>query len=181
MEYIFKLSRFFYIILIYIINLLLKITPFNFLRLSIFYFIGVKYGRGLILKRNIRIDFPWRLKIGDNCYISEGVYLDCRGGGIVIGNSCDISMESIVFTLTHDIESSNFSTKKGDVVINSRCWICARSIVLPGSEVGEGSVLAANSVFSGKSEKYSLLVGIPARLVKKLNTNRSINVRSSSA
>lgn len=157
------------------------IAPFNFLRLAIFYLAGVKYGKGLILKRNIRLDFPWRLKIGDNCYISEGVYLDCRGGSIDIGDTCDISLESIIFTLTHDIESLNFSPKKGNVVINARCWICARSIVLPGTEVGRGCVLAANSVFSGQSEEFSLLVGMPAKPVKKLNINRSTNARSPAA
>ena len=137
----------------------------------------MKFGKGLILKRNIRLDFPWRLTIGDNCYISEGVYLDCRGGSILVKDTCDISMESIIFTLTHDIQSPYFSPKKGNVVINNRCWICARSVVLPGSELAEGCVLAANSVFSGQSEEFSLLVGVPAKLTKKLNINRAQNAR----
>ena len=180
MECILKLRRFLYIIFIGLVNFLLKIAPFNFLRLAIFYLIGVKFGKGLILKKNIKLDFPWRLHIGRNCYISEGTYLDCRGGSIFIGDSCDLSMDSIIFTLSHDIQSENFSPKEGDVVINSRCWICARSIVLPGSEIGEGSVLGANSVFSGISDEFSLLVGIPARSVKNLNIRRSRKIRASS-
>lgn len=172
-----SLRRLFYVIFINIVNFLLFITPFNVLRLFILTLVGVKYGKGLFLKRNVRLDFPWRLVIGNNCYISEGVYFDCRGGRIIIGDKCDISMDSIIFTLSHDIYSKDFSTKHGDVVIHSRSWVCARSIVLPGSILGEASVLAANSVFSGESEKYSLLVGVPATVVKFLSFDRSINAR----
>ena len=159
------------------INFLLAIVPFNALRLLILKLVGVKCGHGVAFERGIRLDFPWRLTIGNNCYISKLVYFDCRGGFITIGNSNDISEGALIYTLTHDIQSEDFGIKSGDVVIGNRNWICVRAIVLPGTRLGVGNVLSSNSVFSGTSADFSLLVGNPAQPVKQLHSNRASRVR----
>jgi len=117
------------------------------------------------------------LTIGANCHIGKFVYLDCRGGTIVIEQDSDVSEGAIIYTLSHDIQSENFCTKKGDVLIGARSWICARAIVLPGACIGKGNVLSANSVFSGASSEYNLLIGNLAKPVKKLLSNRASRVR----
>ena len=175
-----KLRRFAYVAGMGAINLLLAIAPFNALRLLILKAVGVKCGHHVTIERGIRLDFPWRLTIGENCYISKRVYFDCRGGSIIIGESCDISEDALIYTLSHDIQSWDFCVKSGDVLIGKRCWICVRAIVLPGTRIGVGSVLSSNSVYSGISSDFSLLVGNPAKPVKLLNSNRASIVRQRS-
>lgn len=178
MDYILKLRRSFYVLIIGFVNLLLWILPFNLLRVMLLKLCGVTCGSSIIVSRGVRLDFPWRLKIGENSCIGRAVYLDCRGGSIHIGSNSDISEGAIVYTLSHDINSVSFDVKIGNVIVGSRCWVCARSIILPRSVLGKGSVLSANSVFSGRSDEFSLLVGNPARCVKKLLSNRALMVRS---
>lgn len=173
----FKLRRLIYIFVMGLINLLLAIVPSNFLRLIIFKFVGVKLGSRITLERGIRLDFPWRLTIGNNCHIGKFVYFDCRGGFVTIGEDSDISEGAIVYTLSHDIQSEDFCTKNGDVAIGNRNWICVRAVILPGTCLGLGNVLSANSVFSGTSTDFNLLVGNPAQPVKQLSSTRASRVR----
>jgi len=177
MKLILKVRRISYVIAIGVINLLLAITPFSKLRVLLLKAIGVKCGRNLVVCRGVRLDFPWRLTINNNCYISKNVYFDCRGGIITIGESTDISEGALIYTLSHDIQSVEFKVKSGDVIVGNRNWICARAIILPGAHLATGNVLSANSVYSGTSEDFSLLVGNPAKPVKQLNSNRAIRVR----
>lgn len=172
-----KLRRSIYVLAMGLVNFLLAIIPFNPLRLSILKISGARLGRNINLQRGVRLDFPWRLTINDNCHIGKFVYLDCRGGFITIGEDSDISEGSFIYTLSHEIQSNDFCIKKGDVKIGPRNWICVRAIVLPGSSLGTGNVLSANSVFSGTSTEFNLLVGNPAQPVKKLSPARASCVR----
>jgi putative colanic acid biosynthesis acetyltransferase WcaF len=160
------------------VNFLLAVFPLNISRLLILKIMRVKIGRNVTIERGLQVEFPWRLSIGDNCYIGKFVYLDCRGGFINIGSSSDISNGALIYTLSHDIQSTDFGTKRGNVVIGERNWICARAIVLPGTSMGIGNVLGANSVFSGVSKNFTLLIGNPAQPVKKLNPTRASHVRN---
>lgn len=178
MAIILKLRRFTYIFAMSAINFMLAVVPFNLCRLIILKIIGVKIGRSVTIMRGVRLDFPWRLTIGDNCYIGSFVYFDCRGGSIAIGKNSDISEGALIYTLSHDIQSDDFVAKSGDVVVGERNWICARAIVLPGTRLGEGNVLSANSVFSGIAQSFTLLIGNPALPVKTLNSNRASRVRN---
>jgi putative colanic acid biosynthesis acetyltransferase WcaF len=160
------------------VNLLLWILPSNLLRVMLLKLCGVTCGSRIKVSRGVRLDFPWRLKIGENSCIGRAVYLDCRGGSIHIGSNSDISEGAIIYTLTHDINSATFEIKSGNVIIESRCWVCARAIILPRTVLSKGSVLGANSVFSGRSIDFSLLVGNPARSVKQLSSQRALKVRN---
>ena len=178
MAIFFKLRRFIYIAMMSVVNFMMTIVPISFGRILILKILGVKIGQGVTIGRGVRLDFPWRLSIGDNCYIGSFVYLDCRGGFITINKGSDISEGALIYTLSHDIQSADLSEKCGDVVVGERVWICARAIVLPGTRVGMGSVLSANSVFSGAAPEFTLLIGNPARNVKKLNVTRASRVRN---
>ncbi len=180
MAFIFKLKRYAYVVAMDAINLILSIAPFSAVRLLILRSIGVKCGHHVEISRGIRLDFPWRLTIGKNCYIGKNVYFDCRGGSIDIGDNTDVSEGALIYTLSHDIQSEDLGIKSGDVFIGKRCWICVRAIILPGTHLGEGNVLSSNSVYSGVSSDFSLLVGNPAQPVKLLNSNRASRVRQKS-
>jgi len=160
------------------LNFLLFIIPFNLIRVALLRASGAHVKFSTYIARGIKVDFPWRVIIGINCYISKGVYLDGRGGTITIGDNVDISMDAILFTLSHKINSEDFSIVKGDIVICKRVWICARAIILPSAFVASGSVIGANSVFGGKSKPNELLRGIPAQHVKFLTSSRSKSVRA---
>ncbi|CRL60343.1 CatB-related O-acetyltransferase [Proteus penneri] len=55
---------------------------------------------------------------------------------------------------------------KGDTHIHDGVWIGMRAMIMPGVTVGEGAIVAANSVVSKNVEPYSIVGGIPARHLK---------------
>ncbi|MFB9159915.1 acyltransferase [Chromobacterium violaceum] len=173
-----KIRRFYYTIFIATANTLLYILPSSFLRVCLIRLLGGKVGAKTTIKGRVKIDFPWRLNIGSNCYISSSVYLDCRGGKIFVSDNADISEQSHIYTLSHDINSPDFCVKAGDVYIGERVWICFRAVVLPGSRIEDGCVIGANSVISGTTESNTLYQGVPCKKIKQLNTSRAKLVRS---
>ncbi|MBU2713201.1 CatB-related O-acetyltransferase [Zooshikella harenae] len=55
---------------------------------------------------------------------------------------------------------------KGDTIIHDGAWIGMRAMVMPGVEIGEGAVIAANAVVTKDVAPYTIVAGNPASIVK---------------
>ncbi|OAT36235.1 chloramphenicol acetyltransferase [Proteus myxofaciens ATCC 19692] len=55
---------------------------------------------------------------------------------------------------------------KGDTHIHDGAWIGMRAMIMPGVTIGEGAIIATNSVVSKDVEPYSIVGGIPAKHLK---------------
>lgn len=53
------------------------------------------------------------------------------------------------------------------VTIEDDCWLGINSVIMSGITVGKGSIIGANSVVTKNVEPYSIMVGAPAKLIKK--------------
>ena len=51
-------------------------------------------------------------------------------------------------------------------VVGNDCWIGAGAVFLDGAEIGDGCVVGANAVVKGKFEPYSVIAGVPAKIIK---------------
>lgn len=169
---IFKIRRLAYRAFIWSLNNFVLHLPSNGLRVALLRATGAKVGRGTRIERGVKLDFPWRLRIGENSTINPGVYLDCRGDKIHIGNYVDISSDAIVYTLTHDIHGLDFAVRSGPVELSDSVWICTRAIILPTCHIGAGSVIGANSVIKGRIASNQLWQGNPAAFRKSLPIGR---------
>jgi acetyltransferase-like isoleucine patch superfamily enzyme len=57
----------------------------------------------------------------------------------------------------------HFSEK---IIIGANSWLGANVVILPGVVLGEGCVVAANSVVTRSFDAYSIIGGVPAKLIK---------------
>ncbi|MBR0310679.1 MAG: hypothetical protein IJQ97_07320 [Paludibacteraceae bacterium] len=55
------------------------------------------------------------------------------------------------------------------VVIDDNVWIGEKSSILPGVHIGRGAIVAANSVVTHDVPAYSVVAGVPAKVIKQLN------------
>lgn len=172
MDGILKARRLAYQLAIWIVNTFALRLPGNWLRVGILRLTGARVGAGTRIERGVRLDFPWRLRIGMNSTINPGVYLDCRGSAIHVGNYVDLSSDVVVYTLTHDIQGRDFAVRSAPVELSDNVWICSRAIVLPGSSIGTGSVIGANSVVKGRISGHQLWQGNPAVFMRHLPVGR---------
>jgi len=107
----------------------------------------------------------WSLRIGANSAINRRCYLDARQG-IHIGNNVNVSPEVYILTYQHDPQSPAFASFGAPVVIEDHAWIGVRAILLPGAHIGEGAVVAAGAVVTGRVEPYTIVAGVPATVRK---------------
>jgi acetyltransferase-like isoleucine patch superfamily enzyme len=111
------------------------------------------------------------LLIGENTYIGEMNNLRAAGGVIRIGNNVILSQFVTVVASNHGIDRSqlirNQRWTRSTVTIEDDVWIGAGCVILPGSHIGVGAVIAANSVVKGRVEPYSVVGGSPARRLKE--------------
>ena len=54
------------------------------------------------------------------------------------------------------------------IKIENECWIGANATILPGVVIGRGSTVAAGAVVTKYVPEYSLVAGVPAKIIKKL-------------
>lgn len=62
-------------------------------------------------------------------------------------------------------------TSKGPVIIGSNVWIGDKATILPNVTIGDGAVIAANSVVTKDVPAYSVVAGNPAKIIKQVNKN----------
>ena len=56
---------------------------------------GANVGRGVVLKPRVTIKYPWKLAVGDHCWIGENVWID-NLGQVTLGNHCYLSQGALL-------------------------------------------------------------------------------------
>lgn len=56
---------------------------------------------------------------------------------------------------------------KGDTIIGNDVWLGQNAVILPGVHIGNGAIIGANAVVGSDVEAYSVVVGNPARVIRK--------------
>lgn len=105
---------------------------------------GAKIGEGVIFRPRTRVKFPWKLNIGDRCWIGEGVWFHNQNQ-ITLGSDVVISQETLLTTGSHSIRS-DMSLITRPIVIDDGAWLTARCIVLGGRTVGRSAVVGPGIV-----------------------------------
>ena len=140
--------------------------PSSAIRILLLRLFGAKVGKGVVIKPFVKIKFPWKLAVGDHTWIGESAWID-NLDQVVIGSNCCLSQDCYICTGTHNWKSPAFSLETAPVQIGDAAWLCARSVVVPGVNVGEGAVLTINSVATHDLDAWMIYSGNPAQAIKK--------------
>ena len=108
------------------------------------------------------------LRIGSNVFINSGTSI-CAQGLVSIGSNCAIGNYTLIMdTDFHDVEDHSKWPKAAPVIIEDNVWLAARVTVLKGVTIGQHAVVAAGAVVTRDVEPYTLVGGVPARLIRRL-------------
>jgi putative colanic acid biosynthesis acetyltransferase WcaF len=127
---------------------------------------GARIGRGGVIKPGVRVKFPWRLEVGDHCWIGERVWID-NLDNVSIGNHVCISQGAYLCTGSHDWLKASFDLLTAPIVVGDHAWLCARVTVAPGTRIESGAVLGLASLGGGILEEWTIYKGNPAVPKKK--------------
>ncbi|MEQ2528422.1 DapH/DapD/GlmU-related protein [Bacillaceae bacterium CLA-AA-H227] len=114
-------------------------------------------------------DFGKNITIGKNVFLNTGCSFQDRGG-ITIGSGSMIGMNVTIATLNHglSLEIRN-TTYPSPVVIGKNVWIGSNATILPGVTIGENAVVAAGAVVTKDVPENTVVAGVPAKVIKKIN------------
>ena len=107
--------------------------------------------------------------MGDNCVINCKCRLDTRGN-ITIGTHVSISQEVSILTADHHVESPRFEGSTRPVIIEDYVFIGTRAMILPGCTLGRGSIIAAGAVVTKNVAPFTVVAGVPAKVIKSRTT-----------
>ncbi|TYA74125.1 WcaF family extracellular polysaccharide biosynthesis acetyltransferase [Seonamhaeicola marinus] len=127
---------------------------------------GAQIGKKVIIRPNVRITYPWKVKIGDNSWIGDDVVLYSLGE-IEIGCNTVISQKSYICTGTHDYTKKDFPIKNNKIIVKDECWIATDVFVGPGVVIESKTVVGARSSVFDNLNAESVYIGSPAKFVKK--------------
>ena len=119
--------------------------PGSYWRKLILIFFGAKIGKDIRLNYGLKVKFPWKLIIGNYCWIGEDTWIDNIETVRIENNVC-ISQGVYFCTGNHNYKKSTFNLISKPIFIDSEVWICAKSIIGPGLKIGQSSVILLGSI-----------------------------------
>lgn len=140
--------------------------PMSLVKVVVLRLFGAKIGKGVNIKPGVNIKYPWRLTIGDYCWIGEDVWID-NLADVKIGNNVCISQGAMLLCGNHNYKTSTFDLQIGKIELEDGAWIGAKSVVCPGVAVKSHAILSVASVASSDLESYSIYRGNPAVKVRE--------------
>ena len=127
---------------------------------------GAKIHMTCSIDRTATIIDPWNLTMSEQSSIGEYACIRCRDK-ITIGKKTCIGRDVYLLTASHNIASSNFEQITAPISIGDYVWVATRSTVGKGCNLGEGCVVAAESLVVKDVEPWMVVGGNPAKVIKR--------------
>jgi putative colanic acid biosynthesis acetyltransferase WcaF len=140
--------------------------PFSGMRAALLRMFGAKIGTGVVFKPYINIKYPWKLEIGNHCWLGEHVWID-NLDRVVIGNHVCISQGAMLLCGNHNYRRSTFDLITGSITLEDGVWIGAKTVVCPGVTCHSHSVLSVGAVATKNLQAYSVYAGVPAQMLRQ--------------
>jgi maltose O-acetyltransferase len=134
-------------------------------------------GRHADLRQGVILNLDGDLVVGDRVVLSVGLYVHCA-------ERITIGADTIIGEYSSIVDSMHLRTPVGvpvhhavgsaPVTIGSNVWVGTKAVIASGVTVGDQSFVAGNSVVTKDVEPWSLVGGIPARQLKQLGVDASL-------
>ena len=112
-----------------------------------------------------------KIVIGDKFTCNSNVMINSRGiGEIIIGKNVLIGPNSVLRSNNHNYKTSQKpinqqGMSEGKITIEDDVWIGSNVVILPNVIIGKGSIVAAGAVVTSNVEAFSIVGGVPAKLI----------------
>lgn len=149
----------------------------------------LQFDKGLTTGYCCRFDLDGKGKtliIGSNCKMNDRVHIVAHNH-VKIGN--DVLMASNIFISDTSHGSYNLNSSSpyinpddrelvtSSVVIGDRVWIGEGAAILPGVSIGDGCVVGAHAVVTHSFPNNSIIIGAPAKAIKKWDGNKYCKIK----
>jgi acetyltransferase-like isoleucine patch superfamily enzyme len=120
-------------------------------------------GPGLVLDSDVRVVAAAPVRLGRDVYVGRGCQLVAYAG-LTVGDRCRFGERVSVHDEDHAPGGHGYLVTP--VAIGDDVWLGAGAVVLRGSTIGDGAVVAAGAVVRGHVPARSVVGGVPARVLR---------------
>jgi len=117
-------------------------------------------GDGVAMSDLTHISCIERIQIGNGCLLGSKIYI----GDHHHGNTTDIDQ------ILHVAPADRPLVGAQEIIIGEMTWIGDGVVILPGTRIGRCSVVGANSVVRVQEDRPALIAGVPARVIRYLDS-----------
>lgn len=114
-------------------------------RVAVLRAFGADLAPGVLIRSDVRIHWPWKLRIGRDSWVGVGSWL-LNLEPIDIGSDVCVSQGVLLCTGSHHAEDPAFEYDNAPVRVENGAWIAARATVLRGVTVGADAVVGASAL-----------------------------------
>ena len=112
-----------------------------------------------------------KVVFGKNTTIGHNLHLTSIKDDLIIGNNCILSSNVLITNNDHEYRDvkniiQNQPIIHKSTIIGNNCFLGSGSVILPGSSLGNHSIVGANSVVRGNFPSYVVIAGNPAKVIK---------------
>jgi acetyltransferase-like isoleucine patch superfamily enzyme len=120
----------------------------------------VHFTSRVLYYKNIQVGNCSAPGMSSNCYIQGR-------NGIIIGNNCRVGPGVGLISANHDLSDYDKWPKAPPICIGNNVWIGMNSVVLPGVQIADNVVIAANSVVTKDIPSNSIAGGNPCQVIRR--------------
>lgn len=115
-----------------------------------------------------------RISIGNNCAIEQNVHITSMGSDLIIKDNVTVAANTFITNLDHEYQDIGSSVMDQghilhETIIEEGCFLGYGVAIQAGTKLGKHCIVGTNSVVRGEYPDYCVIVGAPARVVKKFN------------
>lgn len=138
-----------------------------------------KMGKNCFIMSNCNIGSPRGISLGNSVSINHHTTISGHDK-LIIGNYVMIGPNCNILTANHgysDIRKPMIQQELlyGPIEIEDDVWLGANVIILPNTKIGRGSIVGANAVVTKNVEPYSIVGGVPAKIIKYRFSKKKIS------
>lgn len=122
----------------------------------------------LNFEKNVLYHFDFigdKLIIGKFCAIASNVKFIMNGANHPLNNFTTYPFA--IFGNGWEEKMSVEATSKGDIIIGNDVWLGYNATIMPGVKIGDGAIVATNSVVTRDIPAYHIVGGNPAQIIRK--------------
>lgn len=124
---------------------------------------------------SVRVFPPFYTDFGRNIAVGRHVFINacCHfqdHGGVTLGDGCQIGHDVVFATLDHGLApDERHTTRPAPIVLGRNVWVGSHATILRGVAIGDNAVVAAGAVVTKDVEANTIVGGVPARLLRRID------------
>lgn len=122
---------------------------------------SITIGNGCTIRNRNHITAINRIRIGNNLLTGNEVLISDNNHGSAAKDDLHIRPQDRLLS------------SKGEIIIGDNVWIGEKAVILGNVHIGDGAIIAANSVVTKDIPAYCIAAGIPAQIIKQITTKPS--------